>query len=353
MAGIRQIRKHRLRAFKIQGKDSLFIDLFCKDKEGKQNFISLYNALHNTNLDLATTTVQEVNIENVLYTALSNDIAMLVDNKLVVLVEHQSTINENMPLRLLEYVSRIYEQLIPSEDRYEKKMIKIPYPEFFVFYNGTEDYPVETELRLSDAFIFPDEKYNVKSSDLTIEIKVKIININSDKQSPILKQCKKLEEYSLLIDYIRESKKQNPKAPLEQAINKALQNGVLSEYLKRKSTEIKNMLIAEYSRGNSARAAVRAGGGNDNRLRHGNRGGMVLQAAQQPRRRQGDRQEGRLPRARRGRNGCRLSDFLGACARRGGHFGQLLLRHDDLGLADNQRAALDSREPREIGNTSA
>ncbi len=228
-------------------KDSLFIDLFCKDKEGKQNFISLYNALHNTNLDLATTTVQEVNIDNVLYMALSNDIAMLVDNRLVVLVEHQSTINENMPLRLLEYVSRIYEQLVPSEDRYEKKMIKIPYPEFFVFYNGTEDYPVETELRLSDAFIFPDEKYNVKSSDLTIEIKVKIININSDKQSPILKQCKKLEEYSLLIDYIRESKKENPKAPLEQAINKALQNGVLSEYLKRKSTEVRNMLIAEYS----------------------------------------------------------------------------------------------------------
>ena len=228
-------------------KDSLFIDLFCKDKEGKQNFISLYNALHNTNLDLATTTVQEVNIENVLYMALSNDIAMLVDNRLVVLVEHQSTINENMPLRLLEYVSRIYEQLIPSEDRYEKKMIKIPYPEFFVFYNGTEDYPVETELRLSDAFIFPDEKYNVQNNKFSVEITVKIVNINTDKNNPILKQCKKLEEYSLLIDYIRESKKQNPKAPLEQAINKALQNGVLSEYLKRKSIEVRNMLIAEYS----------------------------------------------------------------------------------------------------------
>ena len=229
-------------------KDSLFIDLFCKDKlDGKKNFISLYNALHNTNLDLEHTKLEEVNIENVLYMALSNDIAMLVDNRLVVLVEHQSTINENMPLRLLEYVSRIYEQLVPSEDRYEKKMIKIPYPEFFVFYNGTEDYPVETELRLSDAFIFPDEKYNIKNKDFSLEIKVRIVNINSDKNSPILKQCKKLEEYSLLIDYIRESKKQNPKAPLEQAINKALQNGVLSEYLQRKSTEIKNMLIAEYS----------------------------------------------------------------------------------------------------------
>ena len=52
-------------------KDSLFIDLFCKDqKSGKENFISLYNALHQTNLDLKTTTLEEVNIENILYMAL-------------------------------------------------------------------------------------------------------------------------------------------------------------------------------------------------------------------------------------------------------------------------------------------
>jgi len=52
-------------------KDSLFIDLFCKDqKSGKKNFISLYNALHQTNLNLETTTLQEVNIENILYMAL-------------------------------------------------------------------------------------------------------------------------------------------------------------------------------------------------------------------------------------------------------------------------------------------
>ena len=38
-----------------------------------------------------------------------------MDDRLIVLVEHQSTINENMPLRLLEYVSRIYEQIVPSE----------------------------------------------------------------------------------------------------------------------------------------------------------------------------------------------------------------------------------------------
>ena len=228
-------------------KDSLFIDLFCKDqKSGKENFISLYNALHQTNLDLQTTTLEEVNIENILYMALSNDIAMLVDNRLIVLVEHQSTINENMPLRLLEYVSRIYEQIIPSEDRYEKKMIKIPYPEFYVFYNGTEEYPVEKELRLSDAFILPEDKYS-KAKKISLEILVKVININIDKENPILKQCRALQEYSTLIELIRENKRQNPKAPLEKALSKAINDGILEEYLKRKSTEVRNMLIAEYS----------------------------------------------------------------------------------------------------------
>ena len=228
-------------------KDSLFIDLFCKDqKSGKENFISLYNALHQTNLDLKTTTLEEVNIENILYMALSNDIAILVDDRLIVLVEHQSTINENMPLRLLEYVSRIYEQIVPSEDRYEKKMIKIPYPEFYVFYNGTDEYPVENELRLSDAFILPEDKY-ASDKKISLEILVKVININIDKENPILKQCRALQEYSTLIELIRETKRQNPNAPLEEALSKAINDGILEDYLKRKSTEVRNMLIAEYS----------------------------------------------------------------------------------------------------------
>ena len=171
---------------------------------------------------------------------------MLVDGRLIVLVEHQSTINENMPLRLLEYVSRIYEQIVPSEDRYEKKMIKIPYPEFYVFYNGTEEYPVEKELKLSDAFILPDNKYS-KDKKISLEILVKVININIDKENPILKRCRILQEYSTLIELIRETKRQNPNTPLKEALSKAINDGILSDYLKRKTTEVRNMLIAEYS----------------------------------------------------------------------------------------------------------
>ena len=32
-------------------KDSVFVDLFSEDTAAKENFLSLYNALHNTHLD--------------------------------------------------------------------------------------------------------------------------------------------------------------------------------------------------------------------------------------------------------------------------------------------------------------
>ena len=69
-------------------KDSVFVDLFAHDITAKDNFISLYNALHGTNLDATTTEIQPVMIEKVLYMKYYNDVAMLVDGKIVVMIEH-------------------------------------------------------------------------------------------------------------------------------------------------------------------------------------------------------------------------------------------------------------------------
>ncbi|MBO5826801.1 MAG: hypothetical protein J6R03_09285, partial [Treponema sp.] len=102
------------------------------------------------------------------------------------------------------------------------------------------------ELRLSDAFILPDNKYS-KEKQISLEILVKVININIDKENPILKRCRILQEYSTLIELIRENKRQNPNTPLKEALSKAINDGILSDYLKRKTTEVRNMLIAEYS----------------------------------------------------------------------------------------------------------
>ncbi|MBQ4331625.1 MAG: hypothetical protein IJC31_07305, partial [Spirochaetaceae bacterium] len=48
-------------------KDSLFVDYFSKDRDWKQHFLSLYNALHGTNLQVADTQLERVNLEQVLY----------------------------------------------------------------------------------------------------------------------------------------------------------------------------------------------------------------------------------------------------------------------------------------------
>ena len=226
-------------------KDSVFVDIFAKDINAKENFVSLYNALHNTNLDYHTTEVEPVMIEQVLYKSFYNDIAMLIDNKIVILIEHQSTINENMPFRILEYITRIYEKITKSKNKFGRKLIQLPIPEFYVFYNGKEDFPTEKTLKLSDAFLSPDEKHG-KIPIFPLEITVKVVNINVDKDNEVLKHCHVLEQYSEFVDLVRHFIAIGVDDPFKAAIEAAIGSGVLSDYLERKATEVRNMILTEY-----------------------------------------------------------------------------------------------------------
>ena len=224
-------------------KDSVFVDLFAYDITAKENFISLYNALHGTNLDVKTTDVQPVMLEQVLYMKYYNDIAMLIDGKIVILIEHQSTINKNMPFRFLEYIARIYEKITTKDEKFGRKLVKLPIPEFYVFYNGKDDYPTESMMKLSDAFMQLGDNCELKNQ---LEISVKVININVDKENPILKRCEALKEYSEFIEQVRSNIENNVPEPFTSAIKEAIKKGFLSDYLNRKSTEVQNMLLAEY-----------------------------------------------------------------------------------------------------------
>ena len=77
-------------------KDSVFVDLFGEDKNANANFLSLYNALHGTGLDVSAK-IEPLRLEQVMYMAFRNDIACLVDDKIIVLVEHQSTVTHIRP----------------------------------------------------------------------------------------------------------------------------------------------------------------------------------------------------------------------------------------------------------------
>lgn len=218
-------------------KDSLFVDLFYQDETAKKNLLSLYNALHDTNYK-DETIIRKVKIDDVLYKNFKNDISCEVNGLVLVFGEHQSTVNRNMPLRCLMYVGRAYEQLVDSKARYRTTLVKIPTPEFYVFYNGEKEQPLERVLSLSDAFMNP-------AGENSVELKVKVININSDKAHGILDKCGILKEYSQFISTVR--KYSEEESAIKKAIKECIEKGILADYLKRKGSEVENMLIAEYS----------------------------------------------------------------------------------------------------------
>ncbi len=100
----------------------------------KDNLLSLYNALNGTAYE-ETDNLEITTLENAVYMNYKNDISFVFDFELM-LYEHQSTCNPNMPLRDLFYVSRVLQNRIKDENLYSKSLIKIPAPRFVVFYNG-------------------------------------------------------------------------------------------------------------------------------------------------------------------------------------------------------------------------
>ncbi len=167
---------------------------------------------------------------------------MIINGKLIVLVEHQSTINENMPLRFLDYVVRLYEKIVPQKSRYKKKLVSIPTPEFYVFYNGTEPYPDIKTLRLSDAFIIKQKRHQL---DLTVDV-YNIADPHPEKPLTLLDKCAILKPYCEFVETVRRFKENDSANPITEAISYCIKNDILSEYLKRKSTEVNNLLIANY-----------------------------------------------------------------------------------------------------------
>ena len=227
-----------MRKYNRRYKDSVFVDLFSNDRTAKDNFLALYNALYNTNYQ-STDILKNIRLKQTMYMSFANDVSYLVDNKIIVLAEHQSTVNPNMPLRSLEYVTRLYEHIQNPRDRYSRTLKKIPVPAFYVFYNGRENIPAQKILRLSDSFIRQPETP-------TLELVVKLININYDKDSRIVKRCEPLGQYSLFVDAVRRHIAVDKEHGFENAIKECIKNDILKEYLQRKSREVINMLIAEY-----------------------------------------------------------------------------------------------------------
>ena len=175
-------------------KDTVFVTVFHE----KEKLIELYNAIFDTNYD-ENTAIDIVTIKDVLFRTLKNDVSFVLDKRFVVLVEHQSTINGNLPLRDLLYMSTVLKRMIDTKQLYREKTVRIPRPAFIVLYNGPEDLPEYQELRLSDAYLCDKEE---REED-ALQLIVRVYNINSGKNAEILKKCETLRQYSRFMEIVR------------------------------------------------------------------------------------------------------------------------------------------------------
>ena len=129
--------------------------------------------------------------------------------KLVVLIEHQSTINPNIPLRMLMYIARVYEKIIGgNRGIYASRQITVPSAEFIVVYNGTVPFPDEKMLRLSDMYEGRKSLGLPERDTPALDLAVKVININHGRNAGIVGRCRELGWYSAFIAKAREFEKE-------------------------------------------------------------------------------------------------------------------------------------------------
>lgn len=216
-------------------KDTLFRMLF---KE-KGNLLSLYNALNKTayadenQLEITT-------LENALFMNYKNDVSFVFDFELM-LYEHQSTLNPNMPFRDLIYVTRILQGRIAEKTIYSSTPIKLPAPRFVVFYNGTANCPDLETLKLSSL-------YEKEQKHPDLELLVTVYNINYGKNREIMECCRVLKDYARFVDQVRKFMKTIPiNEAVEAAVVYCIEHDILRSFLMKNRAEVVDVCIFEYN----------------------------------------------------------------------------------------------------------
>ena len=215
-------------------KSSIFTMLFSDKRE----LLGLYNAV--SGKDYKDPGLLEVNtLENAIYMAIKSDLSFVIDSQLS-LYEHQSTYSPNLPLRMLLYLADLYADMTKNENLYGKKKVKIPPPQFIIFYNGVERQPDRRILRLSDL-------YEVEEEEHKLELEAVMLNVNAGHNRELLQSCKTLADYAEYTACIRKyAEEMDTEDAVECAIAECIQEGILEEFLRKNRAEAKRMSIYEY-----------------------------------------------------------------------------------------------------------
>ena len=212
------------------------------DRRKKEWLLSLYNAVnhsHHTNAEDITFTT----LDNVIYVNMKNDLSFLIGN-VMSFYEHQSTYNPNLPLRMLFYLSKVYENYVFDPERdislYSSIIQNIPAPKLICFYNGTRDIGESMNLKLSDMM--------TGGTVSDVEVNVLMLNINQGRNRELLSSCGPLSEYSLFTSNVRQYFQQyrDMDQAVGMAIEKLPEDSGIRALLEANRAEVRDMCLTEY-----------------------------------------------------------------------------------------------------------
>lgn len=215
-------------------KDRLYKMIF----NDKSELLKLYNAINGTHYDdpamLTITT-----LDNAIYMTMENDLSFIIDMRLA-LYEQQSTVNPNLPLRFLMYITDIYSAYTKDMNIYGSKKVQIPLPSFVIFYNGVKSQPDRTEFLLSELF-------HTTTDQPALELKAVMLNINKGHNQELMNACHTLRDYSEYVARIRTYSAEMPLTDaVEKAITECIHENILRDFLLKNRAEAKAMSIYEY-----------------------------------------------------------------------------------------------------------
>ena len=221
-------------------KDSVFTLLFSD----KEMLADMYGGISGQKINPEQ--IKLTTLKRALSSGVYNDLAFVLNDKLVVLIEHQSTVNQNMPLRMLLYIAETYSYLSEDKDLYSPDMFKIQRPEFIVLYNGVKNVPDMQVLRLSDMFEDKDEAAGVT---VNLELVVTVYNINKGRNPEMAKRSAALYEYETFIYKVRENtdKKMSLKDAITKAVKDCIEQNILKDFLLNHKWEVIGMLLHEWN----------------------------------------------------------------------------------------------------------
>lgn len=207
-------------------KDSVFTNLF----QDRKYLLQLYKALHPEDCNVTEDAIADVTIKHVLIDADYNDLGFSVGNRLMILIESQSTWTLNIIIRALMYLIQTYHDYFKrtNQNLYGSKKVNMPTPELYVIFTG-ERKNIPDTISLSKEFF--------DGAKIAVDAEVKVLYQENEKDI--------IGQYIIFSKVYNEQRKLYGKT--KQAVTETIRickdRNVLKEYLESKEQEVVDIMM--------------------------------------------------------------------------------------------------------------